>query len=282
MTIAITRANGQLGRLVVAELKTRLPADELVALARSPGKAEGLGIQVRQADYEVPVTLASALAGVDTLLLISSSEVGRRTPQHRNVIEAAKQAGVKHIVYTSVLHADTSALELAAEHLDTEQALKASGLAFTILRNGWYSENYTAGAQGAVAAGALIGSAGDGRISSASRADYALAAVAVLTSGGHAGKTYELAGDTAYSLSELAVEISRQVGKTIIYSNLPPADYAAALTGFGLPEPVARMLAQCDSAAAQGALFDDGRQLSQLIGRPTTPVAHSVSAALEQ
>lgn len=280
MTIAITGATGQLGRLVAAGLKARLPAAQIVALARSPAKAADLGIAARGADYAKPETLTGALAGIGTLLLISSSEIGQRAEQHRNVIAAAQAAGVKRIVYTSVLHADTSALDLAAEHRDTESALRAAGIAFTVLRNGWYTENYTASVKGALAGGAFIGSAGEGRISSATRADFADAAVAVLTSAGHDGKTYELAGDESYALADLAAEISRQTGKTIAYKDLPEAQYAAALVGFGLPEALAKAIAGWDVAASRGALFDDGRQLSRLIGRPTTPLATAVAAAL--
>jgi NAD(P)H dehydrogenase (quinone) len=279
--IGVTGATGQLGRLVVNGLKRRVPASEIVALARTPAKAEGLGVAVREADYSRPETLGPALAGIDTLLLISSNEVGQRAAQHRNVIEAAKQAGVKWIVYTSLLHADRSPLSLTDEHLTTEVELKATGIPVTILRNGWYTENYTASVPGAVAGGAFIGSAGRGRISSAARADYAEAAVAVLTSEGHQGKTYELAGDQAYTLNDLAAEITRQAGKHIPYKNLPEADYAAALAGFGLPAPVAQAYASFDVGAAQDALFDDGRVLSKLIGRPTTPLSVSVAHALK-
>jgi NAD(P)H dehydrogenase (quinone) len=279
-TIAITGATGQLGRLVVARLKAKLPAQQLVALVRSPAKAADLGIAAREADYTRPETLAGALAGVESLLLISSSEVGQRAAQHRNVIAAAKQAGVKRIVYTSLLRADTSSLSLAPEHHETEGMLKAAGIPFTILRNGWYTENYAGSIAGALAGGAFIGSAGEGKISSAARADYADAAVAVLTSPGHDGKTYELAGDEAYTLTELAAEVSRQSGKTIPYKNLPEADYAAALAGFGLPAGLAQAIAGWDVSASKGALFDDGRQLSKLIGRPTTPLSAAVAAAL--
>jgi NAD(P)H dehydrogenase (quinone) len=280
MTIAITGASGQLGRLVISKLKAKVPASEIIALARDPEKAADLNVAVRQADYAKPETLAPALAGVATLLLISSSEVGQRAVQHRNVIDAAKGAGVKRIVYTSVLHADTTPLSLADEHRTTEAALKASGIPYTILRNGWYTENYTASVGGAVAGGALIGSAGDGRISSATRADYAEAAVAVLTGDGHEGRTYELAGDEAYTLSELAAEISRQTGKDIPYENLSEADYAKALAGFGLPDGLAQAIASSDVGASAGALFEDGRQLSRLTGRPTTPLSTAVAEAL--
>ncbi|MDP4301855.1 SDR family oxidoreductase [Leptothrix discophora] len=280
MTIAITGATGQLGRLVVEQLKAKVPAGDIVALVRTPAKATDLGVPAREADYSRPETLPAALAGVDTLLLISSSEVGQRSAQHRAVIDAAKAAGVKHIVYTSLLRADTSTLSLAAEHVETEAMLRASGIAHTLLRNSWYIENHTVSAKGAVAAGAFIGSAGDGRIAGATRADYAAAAVAVLTTAGHEGKTYELAGDVAYTLSDLAAEISRQSGKAIPYKDLPPADHAAALASFGLPGWLAAALAEWDFEITKGVLFDDSHALSRLIGRPTTPLSAAVAQAL--
>jgi len=280
MTIGITGATGQLGRLVVDNLKNRMPAAEIVALARSPRKAADLGVASREADYAKPETLSTALAGLDTLLLISSSELGRRAAHHRNVLQAAKKAGVRRVVYTSLLHADTSPLDLAAEHLETEVDLKASGLAGTVLRNGWYTENYTGSVRGALAGGAFLGSAGDGRISSAPRSDYAEAAAVVLTGTGHEGKTYELAGDAAYTLSDLAADLSRQTGRTIPYRNLPEAEYAAVLVGVGLPAGLARAIAGWDVSASKGALFENGRQLSRLMGRPTTPMSTVVAAAL--
>ena len=281
MTIAVTGATGQLGRLVIAQLKSRVPAGQLLALVRTPAKAADLGVAVREADYGRPDALAQALAGVRTLLLISSSEVGQRVAQHRNVIEAARAAGVERIVYTSLLHADVSPLSLAAEHLETEAMVKASGLAFTMLRNGWYTENYTGSLASAVAHGALIGSAGEGRISSAARADFAEAAAVVLTTTGHDGRVYELAGDESYTLADLAAEVSRQTGKTVVYNDLAPADYAQALAGFGLPPALAQAVASWDFDASKGALFDDSRALSRLIGRPTTPLAQVVAAALK-
>ncbi|GAA0220232.1 SDR family oxidoreductase [Castellaniella daejeonensis] len=280
MTIAITGATGQLGRLVIERLKSHVDPDSLRALARTPSRAAGLGIDVREADYDRPSTLEPALAGVDTLLLISSSEVGRRLAQHRHAIDAARAAGVRRIVYTSLLHADASPLSLAAEHQGTERMLKDSGLAWTILRNGWYTENYTGAIAGALAGGALVGSAGQGRIASAARADYADAAAVAVSEDGHEGKTHELAGDAAYTLDELAAEISRQTGRTIPYRNLPQEDYAAILVSHGLPSELARAIAGWDVDASRGALFDDGCQLSRLIGRPTTPLQASVAEAL--
>ncbi|RDE10659.1 SDR family oxidoreductase [Pelagibacterium lacus] len=281
MTIAVTGATGQLGRILIEKLKQKIAPEQIVALARSADKAADLGVAVREADYEKPDTLDRALAGIDTLMLISSSEVGKRATQHQNIIDAAKKAGVKRIVYTSLLHADTSALSLAPEHVQTETALEKSGIVHTVLRNGWYTENYAVSIPGAVQAGAFVGSAGDGRISSATRADFAEAAVAVLTGNGHDGKTYELAGDDSYTLTELAAEISRQTGKDIPYRNLPQDEYAAVLKSVGVPEAFAGALAAFDVDAANGALFHDGHALSGLIGRPTTPLADAVAAALK-
>lgn len=278
MTLAITGATGHLGRLVLAALKARGATP--VALVRDAGKAADLGVPVRAADYDRPETLGPALAGVETLLLISGSEVGKRGPQHSAVIDAAKAAGVRWIVYTSLLHADRSTISLGEEHRATEAALAASGIPHTLLRNGWYVENYAGGVAGALAHGALIGATGEGRISATARADYAAAAAIVLTSEGHVGKTYELAADDAFTLAELAAEVSRQSGRTIPYSNLSEADYAAALAGAGLPAPLAATIASWDTATAGGALFDDSRTLSRLIGRPTTPLAASVAAML--
>ena len=280
MTIAITGATGHLGRLVISKLSAQVPAGGVVALTRSPEKAGDLGVEVREADYDRPETLGPALAGVDTLLLVSGNEMGKREHQHRNVIEAAQEAGVRRIVYTSLLRADSSPLSLAAEHAATEDAVKASGIPYTILRNGWYTENYTGSIPGALAGGAFVGSAGEGRVSSAARADYADAAVAVLAGAGHEGKTYELAGDEAWTLSHLAAEISRQTGRSIPYRDLPEAEYAGALKGFGLPDGLAHAIAGWDASAAEGALFDDSRQLSRLIGHPTTPLAATVAEAL--
>ena len=281
MTIAVTGATGQLGRIVIDKLKGRLPHSGIIALARSPEKAAGFGVEVREADYERPETLGQALSGVEILLLISSSEIGKRVVQHNNIIRAAKDARLKRIVYTSVLHADTSTLSLAEEHRQTEVALKASGLPVTILRNGWYTENNMAAIGGALASGALIGAAGDGKISSAPRSDYAEAAAAVLTGQDHEGRTYELAGDHAWTLMDLAAEISKQTGKNIPYRNLTQGDYAAALAGAGLPEGLATAIAGWDADASKGALFDDSKQLSTLIGRPTVPLAETVADTLK-
>jgi NAD(P)H dehydrogenase (quinone) len=280
-TIGITGATGQLGRLVVAALKPKTAEGSVVALVRAPEKAGDLGVETRAFDYDQPETLAGALAGIDTLLLISSNEIGQRVNQHKNVIAAAKTAGVQRIVYTSLLRADTSPLSIAGEHSATEAALQESGVPYTVLRNGWYTENYTASIPGALGGGALLGSAGEGKIASAARQDYANAAVAVLVGEGHEGRTYELAGDESYTLAELAAEISKQTGGEIPYRDLPETDFANTLASFGIPEPFAQALAGWDVAASQGALFDEGHELSRLTGRATTPLSESVEAALK-
>ncbi|WP_079436521.1 SDR family oxidoreductase [Zoogloea sp. LCSB751] len=282
--IVVTGASGQLGRLVIENLLQTVPAAQIVAAVRTPAKVADLaarGVQVREADYNRPETLAAAFAGADKLLLISSSEVGSRLPQHRAVIDAAKRAKVGLIAYTSLLHADTSPLPLGAEHKATEQLIVEAGLPAVILRNGWYTENYLASIPPALQYGVVLGSAGEGRIASAARADYAAAAAAVLTRDGQAGKVYELAGDESYTLAELAAEIARQSGKAVAYQNLPEADFKAALLGAGLPEGLAALLAESDIGASKGGLFDDSHQLSQLIGRPTAGLAALVKAALQ-
>ena len=277
--IAITGATGQLGHLVIEQLLNTVPANQIVAIVRNPAKAEALsqqGIVVRQADYTDEAAFTAALNGVDKLLLISSSEVGQRAIQHQNVINAAKAAGVKFIAYTSLLHADTSPLGLADEHVATEQMLAESGIAYALLRNGWYTENYLASAPAALEHGVFIGAADEGKIASATRADYAAAAARVISEDGHAGKTYELAGDAGWTLSQLAAELAKQSGKKVVYQNLSEADFAAALKGVGLPAGLADMLADSDTGASKGGLFDDSHTLSKLIGRPTTSLADSV------
>ncbi|HEE0141046.1 TPA: SDR family oxidoreductase [Citrobacter youngae] len=277
--IAITGATGQLGQHVIETLLKTVPASQIVAIVRNPAKATALsqqGITVRQADYSDETAFTAALQGIDKLLLISSSEVGQRAPQHRNVINAAKAARVKFIAYTSLLHADTSPLGLADEHVATEKMLAESGIAYALLRNGWYTENYLASAPAALEHGVFIGAAGEGKIASATRADYAAAAARVISEDGHAGKTYELAGDAGWTLSQLAAELAKQSGKKVVYQNLSETDFAAALKGFGLPAGLADMLADSDTGASKGGLFDDSHTLSILIGRPTTSLADSV------
>jgi NAD(P)H dehydrogenase (quinone) len=270
--------------LVIAALLKKVPPSGIVAAVRNVEKARdiaALGVHVRYADYNQPETWDNALKGADKVLLISSSEVGQRVKQHRAVIDAARRAGVKLLAYTSILHADTSPLGLAAEHKETEALIRSSGIPFTLLRHSWYTENYTAGISNALAHGAVYGCAGNGRIAAATRADYAEAAAAVLTAENQAGRVYELAGDTAFTLAELAAEISRQSGKTIGYINLSETEYTDLLVKAGVPEMAAALYADSDTGISKGGLFDDGHQLSRLINRPTTSLATAVAAAME-
>jgi NAD(P)H dehydrogenase (quinone) len=280
MRIGVTGATGQLGRLAVAALGRRAPEAEVVALVRDPDRAADLGVPARRADYRDPASLARAVAGLDVVALISSNDFDDRAGQHRAVIGAAAAAGVGRIVYTSILKGEASPLMLAADHVATEAALRASGLAHTILRNGWYTENYTAALAGAVQAGGLIGAAGEGRLSTAARADYAEALAVAAADATPGNRVHELAGDAAWTMADLAAEVSQATGRQIGYTDLSPEAYAAALGGFGLPEVIARAIADADGHARNGALFDESGTLSALIGRPTTPLAAAVDAAL--
>ena len=280
---AITGASGQLGRLVVEELLKTVPAEHVVALVRDTAKAAdlaGRGVEVREADYDRPNTLYQALAGARRILLISSNAVGVRAAQHQAVIEAAKSADVELLAYTSILHADATPARLAGEHKATEDAIAASGVPATILRNGWYTENHLMGLQPALEHGAMMGAAGDGRFSSAARVDYAIAAARVLTGEGHAGTIYELAGDEAYTYVEFAAELSRQAGKPVAYRDLSETEYKGVLIGAGLSEDLADVLANEDDVARADTLFDDSGTLSRLIGRATTPMPVSIANAL--
>ena len=282
--IAITGATGHLGRLVITALLKKVPPSGIIAVVRNVEKAKdltALGVQVRVADYNQPQAWDDSLKGCDKVLLISASEVGKRVKQHRSVIDAAKRTGVKLLAYTSILRADTSPLGvLGAEHKETEGLIRASGVPFTLLRHSWYIENYTAGIANALAQGAIYGCAGEGRISAATRADYAEAAVVVLTTENQAG-VYELAGDTAFTMTELATELSRQSNKKVGYVNLSEAEYKNVLVKAGLPEPIAAMVADSDTGISKGGLFDDGRQLSKLINRPTTLLATAIAGAMK-
>lgn len=283
--IGIAGATGKLGRLVIDTLLQTVPASDIKALARSPDKAADLaakGVAVRQADYDRPDTLDSALAGIERLLLISSNEMGRRVPQHRAVIAAAKRAKVKLIAYTSLLHADRSPLAVREEHVATEAGLAEAAVPYVLLRNGWYIENYTGSVGMAIESGSIIGAAGDGRISAAARADYAAGAAAVLTAtADQSGQVYELAGDTAFTLAELAAQITWLSGKTVTYRDLPADECRAAFVARGLPEPIAARMIASDIGIGKGGLFDDSRQLSRLIGRPTTPLSEALATALK-
>lgn len=283
MTIVITGATGQLGRLVVgALLDQNVPPAQIVAGGRDLAKLSDLaelGVLVRRIDYNDPSSLQAAFAGANKVLLISGSEVGQRLPQHRNAIDAAREAGVGLIAYTSVANADTTAMALAAEHQATEQLLKESGVPFVLLRNGWYLENYTAQLDSFVEHGAVIGSAGDGQVSAASRADYAWAAAAVLLQDGQSGKVYELGADEPFTLDELAQAVSQATERQVTYRNLPVEDYTQVLVSAGLPQPYAEILADSDLGIARGDLLVPSRHLSTLIGRPTTSMRDAVLAA---
>jgi len=276
--IVVTGASGHLGRLVVEELKKRVPAGQIVAAARTPEKAADLGVEVREASYDRPETLKSAFEGAGKVLLISGTE-GNRLQQHSAVVDAAKAAGAT-LTYTSAPKADTTEAGLAADHKATEEYIKASGVTYTILRNNWYHENYEQSIAGAPQLGAVYGAAGDGRIASASRADYAAATAAVLAGEGHDGKIYELGGDTAWTLADLAAEISKVTGKEVAYQNLPKDDFAGVLAGAGLPAPFAALMADVDVNVSRGWLADTPGTLSELIGRPTQPIGEYVRSLL--
>lgn len=283
--IAVTGASGQLGRLVIQELIRRVPANQIVAAVRSPARSSGLaaqGVHVREADYTRPDTLDTAFRGVTRVLLISAVEVGRKFVLHKAVIDAAQEAGVERLAYTSLLRADSSALILAGDHRQTEDYIRASGVPFAMLRNGWYLENHTSSLAAAVKGGAVIGSSGNGRFASASRADYAAAAAVVLMQPVSGNKTYELAGDHAFSMTELAAELSRQLGREVPYRNLSGEDYAATLLGAGLPQSGVDVILDADAQAIRGALDSTSHDLSELIGRPTTTLADAVRRGLEK
>lgn len=272
--ILVTGATGKLGRLVLEHLLRRgVAASQLVAAVRSPERAQDLaarGVSVRALDYTQPATADAALAGIDRVLLVSSSTgIGARAEQHQTVIDAARRAGVRLLAYTSILRGGASPIGLARDHAATEAAIAASGVPSVLLRNGWYVENYTENLGGALASGVMLGAARDGRVSPATRADLAEAAAVVLSTDGHVGRVYELAGDVGYTLAEIAAAASKASGKPIRYQDLAPEVYASTLEGFGVPGPFAAALADADAGLASGALFDEGRALSRLIGHPT-------------
>ncbi|MFF5708852.1 SDR family oxidoreductase [Streptomyces sp. NPDC012756] len=285
MSIVVTGATGQLGRLVIADLLTRVPAESVVAVVRDKARAADLaehGVELRVADYSAPETLAGAFEAGDRVLLISGSEVGQRVAQHRAVIDAAKAAGVAQLAYTGILGGPAADFTLADEHKATEELILASGLPYTFLRNGWYTENYTANLAPVLAHGAVVANAGEGRVASASRADYAAAAAAVLTGPAeeHLNRAYELSGDTAWSLAEYAAEVAAQTGREITYSDVPAATHLEILTGAGVPQAFAEILVDVDRAIALGALALQTGDLARLAGRPTTPIAETIKDAL--
>ena len=276
--IVVTGASGQLGRLVIEGLRTR--GAEVVAGARNPAAAADLGVEVRELDYDRPETLAPALEGAERVLLVSGSEPGKRVPQHLAVIDAASQAGVKHLVYTSAPNADTTALVLAPEHKATEAAIRLAGLPYTFLRNGWYHENYLDAIARAAETGELVGAAGEGRVASAARADFADAAVAVLTGAAHENRIYELSGDVAWSFPELAAAIAEVAGRPVAYRDLPPAEFEKFLVSTGLPAEAAGFVVALEQNIADGTLAGTSGELTALIGRPTTPITDTIKAVL--
>jgi NAD(P)H dehydrogenase (quinone) len=281
--IAVTGANGQFGTLVIEGLLKKVPAGEIVAVVRKPAEASALqqlGVQVRQGDYDQFETLAAAFQGVEKVLLISAVVPGQRLRQHKAVIDAAKTAGVTFVAYTSMLNADTSTHMLAAEHLATEQYLLRSGLKFALLRNAWYLDNHIGMVDAALQHGALVGSAGEGRFASATRADLAQAAVEVLTKSGQSKRTYELAGDSSFSMGEFAQEIARAAGKRIVYNELQPEAYRTLLTGLGLPSIIVDVLVDADLKARLGDFDSSSKDLSQLIGHSTTTLSEAVTVAV--
>ncbi|MFF9300094.1 SDR family oxidoreductase [Streptomyces sp. NPDC014764] len=283
MSIVVTGASGKLGRHVVEQLLEKVPAEQVTAVVRSPEKVADLaerGVRVAVADYNAPETFDGLFAAGDKVLLISGNEFDKgRVRQHSVVIDAAEAAGVALLAYTSA--PGTLTASLADDHRGTERALLDSGVPYVLLRNGWYHENYTENLAPVLEHGAVVAAAGEGRISTASRADYAAAAVAVLTGDGHENRTYELGGDEAWSFAEYAAELSRQTGREIAYNPVTPEALTGILTGAGLPEPAAAMFADVDAAIAKGELVVDSGDLSRLAGRPTTPLAEAVAAALK-
>ncbi|MFJ4440042.1 SDR family oxidoreductase [Streptomyces sp. NPDC088923] len=284
MSIVVTGATGHLGRLVLAGLLEKVPASELAAVVRSEEKGAEFaakGIELRIADYDKPETLKDAFHAGDRVLFISGSEVGKRAAQHTAVVEAAKAAGVAQLAYTGVLGGPDADFALADEHKITEQAILDSGVPYTFLRNGWYDDMYVAQLPVYLANGAVLGSSGEGRIAPAPREDYAEAAVAVLTGEGHLDKAYELSGDVAWTMSEFAAEIARQWGKPVVFTNVAPEQYKQVLLGAGLPEPMADILVDVESAIERGSLAGTTDDLSRLIGHRTTPIADSIAAGLK-
>jgi NAD(P)H dehydrogenase (quinone) len=283
MSIVVTGATGQLGHLVVEDLlASGVAAADIVATGRDLAKVQDLaerGVTVRALDFSDPASLDGAFSAGDRVLLVSTNEMGQRAAQHQAVIDAAAAAGVAQLVYTSAPKATTTPMRLAAEHKATEEAIAASGVPATILRNGWYIENYSGQLATFIEHGAILGSAGDGRFSIAARADYAEAAAAVLAApvADHVGKVYELGGDESLTLADIAAAFTASTGHTIVYADVPAAEHLAALVGAGLPEPVAEIFVDVDQSAARGALEVAGHDLSTLIGHPTTTLAEALA-----
>ncbi|MEQ8658793.1 MAG: SDR family oxidoreductase [Hyphomicrobiales bacterium] len=289
-TILITGATGQLGTLAIGALMETVDPSKIAALVRpnSDGSdtrvahLQSFGIVTREGDYDDPASLREAFAGIDRLLFISSNSFEPRGAQHRNVVDAAKHAGVGFIAYTSILNAQDTPLQLAIDHRETEAMLAASGINHVLLRNGWYMENHFLALSNALRDGVIIGAAENGRFSAAMRSDYAAAGAAVIHPDAETStRILELAGDTAYKLHELAEEMSRQSGKAVRYENMAPHVFRSALTSHGLPTHLASLLANTDAGAAEGALFNDSGTLAKVIGRPTKNLAEGLHSTLD-
>ena len=284
MPLLITGATGHLGRLVVEQLLADgVPAGDIIATGRATDKIKDLadrGVQVRAVEFGDAEAVRAAVAGADRVLLVSAMDPGGRVEQHRNVIDAAREAGTGLLAYTSIVNAGTTTIRLAADHQATEQLLRDSGVPYVLLRNSWYHENYTDRLPAFLAQGAIPGSAGEGRISAAARADYAAAAARVLTTDGHAGQAYELGSDEPFTLAQLAAEVSAQSGREVRYLDLPEEHYAKALKEHGVPGLMADMVAETDAAAAHGTLYTASGDLTALTGRPATTLSAAVGAAL--
>ncbi len=282
MTVAVTGASGQLGRLTVEALLNR-NAGPVVAIVRDPDKVRDLaerGVEVRQASYDDPQALDRALAGVNRVLLVSGNEFGKRVGQHGNVIEAAARAGVELIAYTSIPRADENSMILAQEHRGTEEVLANSTVPHVFLRNSWYWENYLNGVEATLESGVLYGAAGGGRVAAAARGDYAEAAAVVLTTDGHAGRVYELGGDEHLSLADVAQVISSASGKQVRYRDLPESELAAGFEKAGVPSAFAQVLADSDTGLRAGWLDVTSGDLQKLIGRSSTSAAEVLGRAL--
>lgn len=281
-TYGVTGATGQLGKFVLDELLQKVNAGDIIAFGRDLSKLEDYkakGVTLRPMDYDKPDELPAALQGVDRLLLISGSALGERPRQHGNVINAAKQAGVQFIAYTSILDAENTPIKLGQEHLATEKALEQSGIDHALCRMGWYNENYVGSLGAQVEYGVITGAQGQGRISSASRADLAAGCAHVLVSG-KGGETYDFAGDESWTMEEFAEEVSRQTGKDIKYQDMSEDEYAKSLVGIGLPDTIAAVVANSAHATSRNALHNDSRTLSKVTGRPTTPISETIAKAL--
>ncbi|HEY6793109.1 MAG TPA: NmrA family NAD(P)-binding protein [Kineosporiaceae bacterium] len=286
MSLVVTGAGGHLGRLVVANLLERgIAPERIVAGTRTVDALADLadrGVAVRRIDFDDPSSLAAGFAGAEKVLIVSGTDFGRRVQQHLAAARAARDAAASLVVYTSAPYASTTTMRLAADHRDTEQGIRALGVPFTFLRNSWYLENYTSQIPTYLQFGAVVGSAGEGRISAAARADYAEAAAAVLAGDGHQNAVYELGGDTSFTLTELAEQVAKHTGEQVVYRNVPQAELEAILTGAGLPGPVAAVLADVDRAISERLLQVDTGDLSRLTGRPTTPLSDAVASASAQ